>query len=517
MGRLGGMLALWLLAIFATPVVARQEQPQTPPPAPPAPVAPVAEPAAAADPAPRGPAAAGKAVEIWVDRTSGVTSAWLDNGVLVHHKQVKLDPAMAQAGGGEGRRRERPLPAVAISLTIAGAELLETAENRGISDAAVAATWNARSVGSLTPEALGAFIDKHGVTVRSFGGGDSFMLRATAGAAGGADAAAHTAWLLLTEPRVNADEMEKWKARTLAQIEERRTGGNNAFDEVISAMFGPQDARAKQPSEENIRAITPQRAQAWLDDALGRGGEGARAMPMEVAIVGEIAVDEAIRLAERYFGSLPARDRIADTTLAERRVAIRADKPPETVTVENWKGSPLVLVGFFGADIRDLPDFRALALAARIMNQRLERLPADENDGKLGTAVSIPASVNPGFGLFLVSTHAKPGSEASASEHITKLVDDLIANGPSPEELSTASQELSNSAARMLADPTYWAWTLSRSSYHGLSPTEIARADRVYRDMPAETITQMLKKYCTPERAIRLIVSPPESKAAPAG
>jgi predicted Zn-dependent peptidase len=251
---------------------------------------------------------------------------------------------------------------------------------------------------------------------------------------------------------------------------------------------------------------------------LGIGPAGAaKAMPIEVAIAGEVSLDRAIALAEAHLGSLPPRQRISSATLADRRVATRAQRPPEVLELPDWKGPALVLVGFFGADIRDIGDHRALAVAARVMNGRLDRLPPEQHDAEQAFAMATPASVYPGFGLFLASTRAKEGSEAAAGENIGKLLADLMESGPSAEELSEASQELSNGATKATSDPVYWARTLSRSAYHGFPLAEIGRAPTAYREMPADAVKGALRKYFTPERSIRLIVKPPPtpSPAAP--
>ena len=471
--------------------------------------------------APAEPSTPGKVVEIWVDRESGVASAWLSNGVLFHHKHLKPRPPAAEGDDDRNRaaerRRERTSPEVAVCITVAGSELLETAENRGISDAAVAAAWTTRSVRSMKAQDLAAYFDDAGVGVRCHGGADSLMITVT-GDAEKIDAALRGVRLLLREPVVDEEELARWKERTITQIEERKNSGSDAFDGVISSLFGPQEARARRPQPETIRLLTPAQVQAWLDQAIGAPAsqeeKGRRGMPMEVAIVGDVAVDRAMRLAEKYFASLPERERMTSETFADRRVAARAERPPEVLSLDHWVGDPLVLVGFFGTDIRQIPDHRALTVAARILSARLDRLPPEQNDREGAIALSMPSSVYPGFGLFLAATHAKEGSEEGASENIRKLLDDLLVNGPGEEELKKATTELGTSAERLLSDTVYWARTLSRSAYHGFRVSEIGRAEDVYRTMSGASIVEVLRKYCTPERSIRLIVKPGESQAS---
>lgn len=489
-------IASWLVP---TAALAQQE-----PPAPPASAAPVATP----DDRRR----TGSAVEIWFDRESGVTSAWLSNGVLFHHKHLK-PPTPADAAA-ENPARDRAVPKVALCVTIVGAELLESNDNRSISDAAVAAAWTARSVKSKSPAELDALFESSDVSVRGSGGADSFMLMAT-GEPEKLDAALPGIRLLLTEPVVDPAALATWQERRIKEIREREENGNDAFGGVIASVFGPRDGRSLRPRPEHIRAVTAGQAQAWIDEALGSlagpdGADGHNGMPMTVAIAGDISVEDAIRMAEKHFASLPPRDRIAPDTLAPHRVATRADRPPEVLPIKEWKGNPLVLIGFFGADLQNVADHRALSVAARIFSTRLDRLPPDQNDGDQASAMAMPSAVFPGFGLFLVATHARPGSEARAGENISRLLDEFMSNGPSQDELSAATNDFISSASRMLVDPTYWARVLSRSVYQGVPLVEIGRATDAYREMRAEAVSVAVRKYFTPERSIRLIVKPAE-------
>lgn len=475
--------------------------------------------AAVAPPEPAAPGAPGRAVEIWVDR-SGITSAWLANGVLLHHKYIKAtrapEAADATGGGdqpGAARRRERPPAEVSICIAIAGADLLETEANRGISDAAVAAAWGPRSVRSMKAGELDAYLDASGASIWCSGGSDAYMLTIN-GDAAQVESALRGVRLMLSEPRVDEAALARWQEQTVKQLDERKHAQNNAIANVIGSLFGPQEARARYPEAETVKALKVEQVQSWLDSALlGAPGAKGRAMPTAVAITGDIPVDRAIRLAEQYFGSLPDRDRIAEATFADKRIATRAKKPDEVIEVNGWAGSPLVLVGFFGADISDIADHRALAVAAKILSNRMDRLPPEHNEGDHAFANAMPASVYPGFGLFLATTHAQAGSEAAASENINKLLDDVMKNGASAEELSAASDELSRSAARRLSDPSYWSWMLAHSTYQGMRLSEIGIAERVYREMKTETITAALKKYWTPERSIKLIVKPGKTAA----
>src|SRR5258706_514554 len=73
--------------------------------------------------------------------------------------------------------------------------------------------------------------------------------------------------------------------------------------------------------------------------------------------------------------------------------------------IAGWQGKSYVVAGFFGADIKDLAEHRALAAAAKVLGARLAaNLPEAENVGGDASASSVPSSVFPGFGLVVAVT-----------------------------------------------------------------------------------------------------------------
>ncbi len=439
--------------------------------------------------------------EVNVNRLSGVCSAWLANGVRVHHRFMKEDP---------GR--------VVVTINVAGGELLETAAGRGITHAAVVA-WRWPAARSASRAQVAEFLKGRDLRVEGRTWADGMMLRVS-GPVGELEAGLRLARVLLLEPAIEARALEDWKRAEADRAERRGREGREMIQEAMSDLVFPAaEVRARPATAEMIRRIKLDGqggAQAWLDERLRTG-------PIEASIVGDVPLAEALRLAGACLGSLPERPRVSATTYADKRKVERPAGP-----VKAWRaahgGGPegergrgaikgYVVAGFFGADVKDLDDHRALAVGARIVQTRLnQRLRAGDapDAGGDGVAKAIPATVYPGFGMVL----AAAGVETGQTDKTLALVEEVLRemsqeeSGPTEEEVRAAGAHREEGAERYLTDLRFWGGQLASSTYHGYPPDEISRAASVYREMTPARVMSAMKKYDVPAGRIGLMVEP---------
>src|SRR5690606_35985933 len=153
-------------------------------------------------------------VEMTVSRESGVVSAWLGNGVRLHHRE------MAAARAGPHGARARPAePRVVITVVVAGGELHESEPTRGLS-AAAAVAWQSPATRTMDGEAMSAHLRERRIRVSGDAMGDALVLRVEAPAAG-LGPALRVAASLLTEPLVDPAALAAWAAAHAEKIGKR--------------------------------------------------------------------------------------------------------------------------------------------------------------------------------------------------------------------------------------------------------------------------------------------------------
>jgi predicted Zn-dependent peptidase len=160
----------------------------------------------------------------------------------------------------------------------------------------------------------------------------------------------------------------------------------------------------------------------------------------------------------------------------------------------------------------ELADQRALRAILRVAVARLKgrltpprfNIPGDPSAG-------VYLSAFTGLGMVLVIVPVGDDAQVAA---ITAAIDDelskLATQGPTPEELTSASAELIRSAEKADHDPRYWSEALSHCATMGLDPDEIAGAAAFYRGLTPEKARDTLARYSRNDRSIGLTIRAPK-------
>src|SRR5262244_1791456 len=307
----------------------------------------------------------GTVVETTTHAASGVTSMWLDNGVRVHHRSM------------DQRKNE-----ATVTITLAGGPIQETATNRGITEAALRA-WERPASSKLSSTQIRDLMTGAKVRVRSGMSGDTVTLTVS-GDPADLERGLQLAYLLLTDPVIEAPALEQWKDVEAQRISQRQTQPMQVLEDTRAAALYPAgEVRPKSLTAEQVRAITRPAAQAWLRRLITEA-------PIEVAVVGDVDRETATRLMRQYLGALPARPRIGDKTHSTLRAIARPQGPTSVgKSVDTLTPQGAVLAGFFGADLRDVRDARLLNLAARVLSTRMIKILREDQQlvySKIGRA-----------------------------------------------------------------------------------------------------------------------------------
>jgi zinc protease len=428
---------------------------------------------------------AGLIVEQREHAPSGVTSVWLDNGVRAHHRFMDEHRADAR-----------------VVITLAGGRIQESAANRGITDAAAVA-WERPATRTLSSTQVRVLMTGRKVRVSGQVGDDALTLTVS-GDPAELEAGLQLAYLLLTDPLVEGPALEQWKVAESQAIAARKVQPAGVLAEALAAALYPEDEARTRPLEvEQVRAISLDDANAWLRQLVARS-------PIEVAVVGDLDRASALALVRRYLGGLPARDRIGDKTLEERRAIRRIVGPVQVERIVDVKTpQSFVLDGFFGPDLRDTRDARLLTMAARILSTRLTRTIREERQLVYSIrALSQPASEYPGFGSFVAQAPTDPSKGQVLATALEEMYTAFATDGPTPAELEVARKQIANQLAETMKDPGFWTQRLAVLDYRGLSLTDLVEAPARYQAFTADEIREAFARYYQPEARFRIVILP---------
>jgi zinc protease len=414
-----------------------------------------------------------------------VRSVWLDNGVRVHHRFV------------DQRRNEAK-----VRITLAGGEIEETAATRGVTRAAALA-WQRPATSTLTSTQVRELMTGRRVRVSGTVGADSLTLE-VAGDPAEIEHGMQLAYRLLTDPVVEAATLAQWQESEVQAIAARRSRPVGVLGEALAdVIYPPAELRTRPLTAEQVRAVTADAAQAWLGRLLA-------AAPIEVAVVGDLAYEPALDLITRYLAALPARARIGRQTLDPRRAIARPPGPIVSArSVTTATSQAVVLDGFFGADVTNVRDTRLLALAARVLSTRMNRIVREERQLVYSIhASSRPAAEYPGYGLFVAQAPTDPDKTAALAAALEELFTAFARQGPSDDEIRVARGQIDNSLSETLAGPDFWTDRLASLDYRGLRLDDVVEARERYAAMTPAEVQEAFARYYVPDGRVRVIVTP---------
>lgn len=440
---------------------------------------------------------------------SQVWSGWLGNNVRVHHRFM------------DERKNE-----VSVQIALIGGELLETADNRGITSAAQLA-FSRPATKHLSSTDIRDLMNGKKVSAGGgggFGGGRGGGRGGRGGGGGGGGDAIslsvsgspeeletgfQLAYLLLTEPKIESAAFDQFLTSTRERIEESNTNPTAVGGRLASSILYPEsDARHRPLEAKDLEHLTLDAAQSWLDKLL-------RESPVEVTIVGDISRDQAVELAAKYLGALPKRPRVDPTTYESLRHLQRpagpriAEKSLDTPTEQAF-----VAVGFYGADDSNRADVRALNMAARILSMRMVKEVREEAQLVYSiSAASRPGTTYPGFGVFSASAPTDPAKASALVEKLQSMYAAFAKDGPTEEELATAKKQMATTYAEQVKEPSYWAGRMGQMTFRGTKLDDVLADPAAYQAMTVAEIKAAFAKYYGKDSSIVVVVKPEDKQA----
>lgn len=446
----------------------------------------------------------GTVVEQTEHAASAVASAWLSNGVRVHHRFM------------DSQKNE-----VTVSISLIGGELLETADNRGVTQAAQVA-WNRPATRRLTSSDIRDLMTDKKVNVRGGGmGGGGRRGRGGGGGGGGPDSINLTisgspedletgfqlAYLLLTEPMIESAAFEQHAVRAKQMIEESLQNPSMLGARLSAgAPYPPEDVRTQPLTIEQLERLSESAAQQWLDKLIVSS-------PIEVVIVGDLPRERAMQLAAQYLGALPARQRVSAGLYAELRKLNRPTGPREiNRTIKTETPQAFVMSGFYGPDETNVDDVRALNLATRILSTRMTKQIREEAQLVYSiSAAARPGSTYPSFGQVSASSATDPAKVPALVGKIGAMYAALARDGVTAEELEIAKKQMGNMLDEQMREPGYWIGRLSQLDFRGAKIDDIVNAPAAYQAFTADQIRAAWARYYAPEKSFIVVVKPEAS------
>jgi zinc protease len=429
--------------------------------------------------------APGKVVESATHEGTGVTSAWLSNGVRVHQRFMDY-------------KKDQ----VTVTINFAWGSLMETAANRGVSEVAALA-WNRPATSTLSSTNIRDLMTGKKVRVGGGAGGDTMTLTVS-GNPGELEDGMQLAYLLMTDPVIEKAALDQWRDAQIQEIQGRDKDARSAFPIAMADTIFPEgEARLKPLAEAQVKALTVEAGHEWMTKMLATA-------PIEVGVVGDMPKDKVMELVQKYIGALPAREKISDKTFDQYRSVKRPVGPRVTEkTIKTQTNAALVLAGFYGADAENLPDTRRLGMASRIMTTRFIKKIREEDQLVYSiSATNQPGRAVPGFGLFFAAAPTEPHKVPALAARLDEMYGEFAKGGPTEEELEVGKKQMANTFDEQMKEPRFWDSMISDMDYRARKLDDVVNGPAYYQAMTASDVKDAFAKYYSDKTKLRVVVQP---------
>ncbi|MCC5022017.1 MAG: insulinase family protein [Candidatus Synoicihabitans palmerolidicus] len=268
----------------------------------------------------------------------------------------------------------------------------------------------------------------------------------------------------------------------------------------VPRLLASGDTRFGLPPEEVLSQRSLSEARVWLAPELERGA-------IEIGLVGDLDVDNAIAAVAQTFGALPSRG--SKPLMHDRRQVSFPEEPftrNYTVSTEIPKG--VVSLYWPTTEEKDVHVARRLNVLSKIFQDRLRLKVREELGGSYSpNAGSSTSDTYDSYGSINAYIVVDPPKASSLARVTHELANDLAQNGTNEDALERAVLPILTSLRENARTNGYWLGAvLSRAQEF---PQRLEWARSRYTDMEAITvaeITALAAKYLGDDRAFEFIV-----------
>jgi zinc protease len=250
-----------------------------------------------------------------------------------------------------------------------------------------------------------------------------------------------------------------------------------------------------------VDRLTLKDAQNWFEHI-------AKNSAIEVTVVGDLSLEQAVEMVRKYIGSLPMRT--GKFTDLDPLRKLDRHKGPFIKTIEFPGITPtaMVMAGYVGCEETSL-DRRPLSVASMILTERMiQRIRVNDNLVYSINCISKPGQGIPGLGEIYASAPTDPKNVDRLADTILEMFKSLADTGPTDQELDTAKKQIANTLETQMKTPGFWISQLSSLDYHHRTLTELRQVPGAFEGFTGKDIRDTLRKYIVPDSEIRLIASP---------
>jgi zinc protease len=300
-----------------------------------------------------------------------------------------------------------------------------------------------------------------------------------------------------------------WRPEGLAQfqgsIEEFRRISYSSPTGVLSAegarLIRSGDQRFGFPTQEELAEVDLDDVRDFLDDALANA-------PIEITIVGDVSVDDAIAAVANTFGALPERASEWPEYPEARNVVFPGPTAEPVVLTHRGEANQAYVNTYWPTvDFSDVQLSRRLSMLNAVIDLKLtERLREGEGLTYSTANSNVESDIYPGYGYFWIGINIDP----QEVDRVYDIVDEIVAatadGAISDDEMLRARRPILEQIQDAREGNGYWLNVLSGSQE---DPSRLDNARSLIADLEAITRDELVgvaNTYLRDETAYRMTI-----------
>ncbi|MGZ3314886.1 MAG: M16 family metallopeptidase [Caulobacteraceae bacterium] len=277
----------------------------------------------------------------------------------------------------------------------------------------------------------------------------------------------------------------------------------------LSLLMHNGDQRWAFPTKQTIGATK-------ADDFKGLIGPRLANGPVEVVVVGDTTVDQAIAAVASTFGALPQRSGPALPTGA-RQVSFPPPSPqPINETHKGRADQGYAVTAWPTTDLfADVRGARTIRVLVNVMQLRLIDTLRVAQGATYSPNATLEASEDyPGYGYIAARVEIPPSKIPGFYEQVDKIAADLRANGPTEDEMKRAVLPRIEALTKAMQTNEFWIGSLEGAQTDPRKLEVVLNQISQLQSITADDVKKVANKWLVPGKEWRFQVTPEAKTAA---
>jgi zinc protease len=308
-------------------------------------------------------------------------------------------------------------------------------------------------------------------------------------------------YLRLAKPRFDQEAHNATITRFAAIIANQEKAPDKIISDSITLITTGYHPRSVLLTKAGIEKITLEQVKEIFSDRFPGADE------FTFFIVGNIDKEQLVPMVEKYIGSLPAANR------KESWIDRKVDQPegkivreiPLTLTIPKSK-----VVISFSNDLKYIPhNYLGLQVLSGILDIVYTEKVREDEGGTYGVGVSLSSQKRPSEkGEGYITFDCDPARAANLKAIIYRELDNIIASGPSQENLDKAVLNILKTREESKKHNSYWSTTLSRYYSYGINSDDPKNYEDILKSFTVNDIKKIAGKMFKKADVVDLIFKP---------